>query len=401
MSKTAAETFRPADNVARMRASTTLAATQAAQTLRAEGVDVVDLGAGEPDFDTPENIKQAALDAMRAGQTKYTSVGGTRELQRAIIGYYEREFGAHFEPYEVMATSGGKQAIFNAIVSLIGPGDEVLIPKPYWVTFPEIVTFARGTPVFIETAETDFQLSAEQVERAITERTRLIILNSPNNPSGRIIQTEEFRRIMEILSERGIYAVSDECYLRFVYPPAKVFSAVTLSSELRQRLCIAGSFSKTYAMTGWRLGYALAPREWTREMLKVQGHSTSNPNSIAQWAATEAFNGRQDSVARMLEEYIERRKWLLEALSGIPGFRCIEPEGAFYAFPDVRGCLNDEVKTSGEFVDRLLKEEHTVVTDGAGFGEEGFIRISYATSLDRLKEGVERIKRVAEKLAAG
>ncbi|MBA3766156.1 MAG: aminotransferase class I/II-fold pyridoxal phosphate-dependent enzyme [Acidobacteria bacterium] len=203
---------------------------------------------------------------------------------------------------------------------------------------------------------------------------------------------------MEIVAERGIYAITDECYLRFVYPPAKVFSAASLPKDLRARLCIAGSFSKTYAMTGWRMGYALAPREWTRAMLLVQGHSTSNPNSIAQSAATEAFNGPQDSVGRMLDEYAARRAWLLDELRDIPGFRCAQPEGAFYAFPDIRACLKGEVKTSGEFVERILKDEKTVVTDGAGFGAEGFIRISYATSLDCLKEGINRIRRVAERL---
>lgn len=398
MSKPVTDSFPVSDNVARMQASSTLAAMQAAEALRAEGVDVVDLGAGEPDFDTPDNIKAAANEAMRAGKTKYTPTAGTRVLQEAIINFYEREFGARYERSEVMATSGGKQAIFNAVVSLCGPGDEVLIVKPYWVTFPEIAIFAGATPVFINTEETGFVLKAEQVERAITPRTKLIILNSPSNPSGRVIPPEEFRRIIEVLHERGVYAISDECYLRFVYPPAKVYSAATLPPELRARICIAGSFSKTYAMTGWRMGYALARPEWTREMLKVQGHSTSNPNSIAQWAATEAFNGPQESVATMLEEYRQRRDWMVSALSDVQGFRCVNPEGAFYAFPDVRGCLKGEIKTSGELAEILLKEEHTVVTDGAGFGAEGFIRISYATSLERLQEGVRRIKRVAEQL---
>jgi aspartate aminotransferase len=399
MTKQAKEAFPISDNVARMRASSTLAAMQTVATMRAEGIDVVDLGAGEPDFDTPENIKRAAAEAMRAGQTKYTPTGGTRELQQAIINFYEREFGTSFETSEVMATSGGKQALFNAIVSLTGPGDEVLIAKPYWVTFPEIAVFASATPVFIETEETGFLLTADQVERAITPRTKLLILNSPNNPTGRVIPPAEFERIMEIVAERGIYAITDECYLRFVYPPAKVFSAASLSKDLRARLCIAGSFSKTYAMTGWRMGYALAPVEWTRAMLKVQGHSTSNPNSIAQRAATEAFNGPQDSVPLMLDEYAARRAWLLEALGDIPGFRCAQPEGAFYAFPDVRECLKGEIKTSGELTERILKDEKTVVTDGAGFGAEGFIRISYATSLDSLKEGITRIRRVAERFA--
>jgi len=389
--------FPVSENVARMQSSATMAAMQAAEALRASGANVCDFGAGEPDFDTPDNIKQAADRAMRAGRTKYTAAGGIRELTRAIIDFYKREFGTEYQPNEVMATAGGKQAVFNAVVTLLNPGDECLIPKPYWVTFPEIAVFAGGKPVFIETEETDFVLTVAQVEQAITPRTKLLILNSPSNPSGRVLPPADFRRILELTAERGIFVVSDECYLRFVYPPGEVFSAASLPAELRGRLCIAGSFSKTYAMTGWRMGYALAPAEWTKAMLKVQGHSTSNANSIAQWAALEALTGPQESVSIMLAEYTARRAWLLNELRNIPGMKCSEPEGAFYAFPDVRGCLKKDLKTSGDFAQRLLEEEQTVVTDGAGFGAEGFIRISYATSIEQIQEGTERIKRFAQR----
>ena len=389
--------FPVSENVARMQSSATMAAMQAAEALRATGANVCDFGAGEPDFDTPDNIKHAAEKAIRAGRTKYTAAGGIREINHAIIDFYKREFGTEYEPNEVMVTSGGKQAIFNAAVTLINPGDECLIPKPYWVTFPEVVVFAGGKPVFIETEETDFVLTVDQVERAITPQTKLLILNSPSNPSGRVLPPSEFRRIMELAAERAIYVVSDECYLRFVYPPGEVFSAASLPAELRARLCIAGSFSKTYAMTGWRMGYALAPAEWTKAMLKVQGHSTSNANSMAQWAGVEALNGPQESVGIMLAEYTRRRAWLLDALSEIPGFKCNKPEGAFYAFPNVRGCLNKDLKTSGEFAQRLLEEEQVVVTDGAGFGAEGYVRISYATSMEQIQEGVQRINRFAQR----
>jgi aspartate aminotransferase len=396
MSTKVAPEFSASENVAAMKASSTLAAMQAAEAMRAAGVDVVDLGAGEPDFDTPQNIKDAATAAMTAGKTKYTPTAGTRELQKAIIDFYQREFKVGYEPNQVMATAGGKQALFNAIVSLVNPGDEILIPKPYWVTFPEIATFARAKSVFIETEDNGFVLTADMVRRAITPQSKLIILNSPSNPSGRVIPPAEFQLILEVIAEHGLYAISDECYLRYVYPPATVFSAASLPAELRSRLCIAGSFSKTYAMTGWRVGYSLANADWTRAMLKVQGHSTSNTTSIAQAAATQALNGPQDSVATMLSEYTKRREWLLAALNKIEGLRCFQPEGAFYAFPDVRGCLKGRLRTSADFVDELLNKQQTVVTDGEGFGADGYIRISYATSMDRLEEGMKRIRRVVE-----
>lgn len=390
--------FPVSPTIARMQSSATLAAMQAATRMRAEGIDVVDFGAGEPDFDTPAHIKHRAIDAMRHGETKYTPTAGTKPFVKAITDYYKREFDVSIDAADVMGTAGGKQGIFNAVVALASVGDEVLIAKPYWVSFPEMVTFAGATSAFIETEDNEFQLTAEHVRRSITPRTKLLIINSPSNPSGRVVPKDEFRRIVETCAERGVYVISDECYVRFVYPPGEVFSATMLPAELRDYVCVSGSFSKTYAMTGWRIGYTIATQAWTKAMLKIEQHSTSNPCSISQAAAIEAFNANQDCVAAMLNEYQARRDWLIPALNEIPGLRCTVPEGAFYAFPDVRGNLKGELKTSADFADLLLNEAQTVVTDGAGFGAEGFVRISYATSLERLQEGVRRIRDVVERL---
>lgn len=389
--------FTVSENVAAMRPSSTIAAMQAAQALRASGADVIDLSVGEPDFDTPEFIKEAAWEALKHGKTKYTATAGIKTLQDNLVKFYAEQFGAEFRPGQVMATSGGKQAIFNAVVTAINPGEEILIPRPYWVSFPEIATFAGAKCVYIDTEETHFILTAEQVKAAITPKTKMIILNSPCNPSGRVIPPGEFRKIVEVCHEHNILIVSDECYLLFVYPPAEVFTAATLPAELRENICIAGSFSKTYAMTGWRMGYTIARDEWTKAMLKVQSHSTSHPASFAQYACAAALERWDESAAAirdMLAEYERRRAWFVPALQGLPGLKCDTPEGAFYAFPDVRGALRDDMKTSEDFANVLLQKAHVVVTDGAGFGAEGFLRISYAASMERLREAVERIGKV-------
>ncbi len=384
--------FIVSKNVQKMSPSSTLAAMQKAQVLKAEGKDVIDLSIGEPDFDTPQFIKDAAWESLQKGQTKYTATAGVKPLQSAIVNFYKREFGVEINPSEVMATSGGKQGLFNAISTAVGEGDDVLIPKPYWVSFPEMVSFTGANNVFIDTEETNLILTAEQVRKAITPKTKLIVLNSPSNPSGRVIPADEFRKIIEVCAENNIYVISDECYLLFVYPPNKVFSVATLPPELLQYICISGSFSKTYAMTGWRVGYTIAPDIWTKAMLKLQSHSTSHPTSFTQYACAVALDEvekSRNSVKEMLGEYERRRNWFIPALNEL-GLKCDMPEGAFYGFPDVRKFA----ETSGEFADRLLNECHIVTTDGAGFGMEGFVRMSYAASLERLQEAIERIKKI-------
>jgi aspartate aminotransferase len=332
--------------------------------------------------------------------TKYTPTAGLKTFKESIAEFYAQEFGANFSPNEIIAADGGKQALFNAACTLLNPGDEVLIPKPYWVTFPEIVKFTGATSVFIETEETDFVLTAEQVKNSITDKTKLLIVNSPNNPTGRVIPPDEMRRIIEVCAERNVYVLTDECYLFFAYPPAEVFTSAALPEELRRFVCVAGSFSKTYAMTGWRIGYTIANEEWTRQMTKLQSHSTSHPTSFVQYACARAMENRAGSkaaVSLMLAEYQKRKDWLIPALRSVEGFKCSMPEGAFYAFVDVRGLFGDRFKTSADVADFLLNESHVVVTDGEGFGASGFLRFSYATAMENLQNAVECIKKTLNK----
>lgn len=387
--------FPVSENVAAMQSSSTLRAALAATRLREQGVDVIDLTVGEPDFDTPEFVKEFAIEGLRRGLTKYTPVAGLKLFRESIAAFYAERFGADIRAEHVTAACGGKQGLFNAACAILNPGDELLIPKPFWVTFPEIGTFCRAKNVFIETEETDFVLTADQVKNAITDKTKLLIVNSPNNPTGRVVTPAEMRRIVETCAERGVYVLTDECYLFFAYPPAEVFSSASLPVELREYVCVGGSFSKTYAMTGWRIGFTIANDDWTSAITKLQSHSATHPTSFVQYACAKAlrnYNASIDAVNTMLEEYERRRQWLVPALNEVKGFRCEQPDGAFYAFADVRGLFTDRIKTSNDVAVRLLDEAHTVVTDGACFGAEGHVRVSYATSMENLKNAVERMK---------
>src|SRR6187402_3336329 len=387
--------FPVSDHVAKMHSSSTLKAAQLAASLREEGHAVIDLTVGEPDFDTPEFIKKYAWEGLEKGLTKYTSSAGMKPLTHSISTFYEQQFGAHFSPSEVAASCGGKQALFNAACTLLNPGDDVLIPRPYWVTFPEIATFCGCNSVFIDTAETDFVLTADQVVAAITPKSKLLIVNSPNNPTGRVIPPDELVRIVEACAERGIYVLTDECYLFFAYPPASPFTSASLPAELREFVCVGGSFSKTYAMTGWRIGYTIANPEWTRAMIKLQSHSATHPTSFVQYACAKALEDADDTIAAvngMTTEYERRKNWLIPALNEIEGFQCAMPEGAFYAFVDVREMLGSRFSSSAEIADQLLHDAHLVVTDGAGFGADGYLRISYATSMENLERAVDAMK---------
>ena len=377
-----------------MHTSSTLKAAQTAAALREQGHSVIDLTVGEPDFDTPQFIKEYAWEGLQKGLTKYTASTGMKPFTEAIVDFYQHRFGASFSPAEVVASCGGKQALFNAACTLLNPGDDVLIPKPYWVTFPEIVTFCGANSVFIETEETDFVLTADQVKDAITDKTKLLIVNSPSNPSGRVIPTDEMKKIIEACVERGVYVLTDECYLFFAYPPGEVFTSATLAPEIREYVCVAGSFSKTFAMTGWRIGYTIANPAWSKEMVKLQSHSATHPTSFVQYACARALENSSESMAAvnsMLDEYERRRNWLIPALNTIDGFKVDMPEGAFYAFVDVRGMLGEKFSTSADVADAMLREAYTVVTDGSGFGADGFLRFSYATSMENLHTAVERL----------
>jgi aspartate aminotransferase len=362
-----------------------------AEKLKARGLDVVDFGPGEPDFPTPEHIKQAAVEALRQNRTKYTPTAGIAPLREAVCQWHSRELGSAYEPAECMINVGGKHAIYNAISALIEEGDEVIIPTPYWVSFPDIVKLAGGEPVFVPTkASEGFCARADQIEQAITPRTRMVIVNSPNNPSGAVIPPAEFERIYEVCRRRDLWLMTDECYSHFVYGTAKPFSIASVR-ESKPHVIVIGSLSKTFSMTGWRVGYTLAPKPLIDAMNKLQSQSTSNPTSIAQYAALAALTGPMDSVPVMLAEYTKRRARILAGLRTISGISCPEPSGAFYAFPDMSARLGEGASDSSVLARQLLERQHVVVVPGDAFGAPGFLRFSYATSLERIDEGLRRL----------
>src|SRR3954453_3802016 len=389
-----------AQRISSISVSSTLKVSADADRLRREGADVVDFGAGEPDFPTPQNIKQAAVDAISSNFTKYTNAGGTPELRAAICERHKKDFGTNYAPSECLVTVGGKHAIFNLVQALVDPGDEVIIPAPYWVTYKDVVNYAGGHCVFVATDEANgFEVTADMIERYVSPRTKLVIVNSPNNPSGSVLDDSEFKKIFEVTSKRDVYLMTDECYCQFVYE-GKPFSIASVPGA-NDKVVVAGSLSKTYAMTGWRIGFALAPQEIIGAMMKLQSHSTSNPTSIAQKAAIEAMTGPQDSVATMLAEYRKRRDFVVSRLQKIPGVKISTPKGAFYAYPNISVAFGSgRVKSAMDFASELLAKSYVAVVPGEAFGTNEHVRISYATSMTELERGLDRIEKFIDTLRA-
>jgi aspartate aminotransferase len=358
-------------------------------------VDIADFGPGEPDFPTPDHIKKAAIKAIEENRSKYTPTGGIMPLREAIAAWHKRELGSDYWAKECVVTVGGKHSIFNSISVLIQNGDEVILPAPYWVSYPDIIKYAGGTPVIIHTyPETGFVPKASEIEKAITPKTKMVIIDSPSNPTGGVLDPEEFERILAVCNKHGIWLMGDECYSHFVYEPHKSFSIASAKNS-KQNVIIVGSVSKTFAMTGWRIGYTLAPEPLIQAMTKVQSQSTSNPTSIAQYAALEAMRGTMDTVPVMLAEYTKRRKRIVEGLRAIPGVICEWPGGAFYAFPNISAHLGDgknaHARNCTDLAKLLLEKAHVAVVPGEAFGAPGFLRLSYATSIERIDEGLRRL----------
>jgi aspartate aminotransferase len=388
-----------ADRISLISVSSTMKVAADAEKLRAQGVDVVDFGAGEPDFPTPDNIKQAAIRAIEQNFTKYTGAGGTAELKQAVCERHAKDFGTDYKPAECIISVGGKHVIFNLTQALVNPGDEVIIPVPYWVTYKDVVNYAGGKCVFVETDEANgFTLTAAMIEPYLSPRTRMILINSPSNPSGAVLDREEFEKIYHLTSRRGIYLLTDECYCHFLYE-GKPFSIASMPGA-KETVLVAGTLSKTYAMTGWRIGFGLVPQPVAGAMLKLQSHSTSNPTSISQKAAVEALRGPQESVQIMLAEYRKRRDFVVQRLRQIPGVACADPKGAFYAYPNIGAALGKKgIQNTLQFSEKLLAEAHVAVVPGEAFGTNRHVRISYATSMHELERGLERIHRFIAELA--
>lgn len=398
-----------AQRLGKVKPSPTLAMTRLALELKAAGKDVVALAAGEPDFDTPDHIKEAAVQAMKRGETKYTAVDGTPALKQAICDKFKRENNLIYKPSQISVGNGGKQVIFNAIMATVSPGDEVVIPAPYWVSYPDIVNLAEGTPVFIDTkAEDGFKLKPNALDAAITARTKWLILNSPSNPTGAAYTKTELRALADVLLKHPhVLILTDDIYEHLVYDKFEFTTIAQIEPKLFDRTLTLNGVSKAYNMTGWRIGYAGGPESLIKKMAEIQGHSTSNPSSISQAAALAALTGSQDFMVKQLEIFRQRRDMVVEMLNQAPGLICQKPEGAFYVYPNCAGIIGTKtsegkiIATDEDFAKYLLESEGVAVVHGAGFGLSPYFRISYATSTEALKEACARIKRACEKLKGG
>ena len=386
------------DRIGRIEVSATMAVTAEAAKLRAQGAKLVDFGAGEPHFATPRHIKDAAIEAIEANFTRYTTVAGIPEVRQAIVERHATDFGSDYSPEEAVFTTGGKLALFNAIQVLVDHGDEVILPVPYWVSFKDIIQYAGGKVVYLETSEAEnFRITADGIEQAITPRTKAIILNSPSNPAGSVVSPADLERIVRLAHERGIYLLLDECYVYLQYTGALVSGGSF--TEAKEHVVVLGSLSKTYSMTGWRAGYALGPKPIIAAMSKLQSQSTSSTASIVQKAAVAALNSSQECVAEMRADFLKLRDRILGRLAEIPGITCTKPEGAFYVYPNVSKYLGRPgAQTAMDLASRLLHEAHVVTVPGEAFGTKEHIRLSYAVSHENVDEGVNRMKAFFAKL---
>ncbi len=389
------------NNLKRIKPSPTIAVTTKAREMRASGKDVIGLGAGEPDFDTPDNVKEAAIRAIKNGETKYTAVDGTPDLKKAIVEKFKRENNLNYTTDQITVGTGGKQVIYNTFMATLNKGDEVIIPAPFWVSYPDMVLLAGGTPKIIKCEEKDgFKLSAKKLEKAISKKTKWLILNSPSNPTGAGYTKKEIEDLSKVLlKHKKIFILSDDIYEHIRYEGFNFFTIAQIS-KLKERTLTMNGVSKSYAMTGWRIGYAAGPKEIINAIRKIQSQSTSNPSSISQAAAVEALNGQQNFIKERAEAFRERRDFVVNSLNNIKGINCLNPNGAFYVFPSCKELLNKKtkLKTDTEFVQKLLEKSMVAVVQGSAFGLDGYFRISYATSMENLKKAITRIKDFCDSL---
>ena len=389
------------NSLKRIKPSPTIAVTSKAREMRAAGKDVIGLGAGEPDFDTPDNIKDAAIEAIKRGETKYTAVDGTPKLKKAIQGKFTRENNLSYELDQISVGTGGKQVLYNVFMATLNPGDEVIIPAPYWVSYPDMVLLAGGKPKIVKCSEkNEFKITPDELKKAIGKKTKWLIINSPSNPTGSCYTKNEIEELSKILiKNKNVYILSDDIYELITYDDFKFFTIAQIKA-LKDRTLTMNGVSKSYSMTGWRIGYGAGPKDIIKAVAKIQSQSTTNPSSISQAAAVEALNGTQDFIKTRSDSFKERRDYVVDTLNSINGLSCLKPSGAFYVFPNCKKLLGKKtkLKTDKEFVEKLLEKAEVAVVQGSAFGLDGYFRISYATSMENLKKALDRIKSFCESL---